>query len=432
MLYVQDIDACFRAVIGAGGLDPGGYEATLADTAPALAALAAQRAKGELPLLAYAEKHDDLPRLAEIAAEYRERFSDVLVWGTGGSSLGARTLCALAGSRPCPRLRFLENVDPHSLESDLAAADPATTGVLVVSKSGGTLETVAQCLVVFDWLSRAMGEDGARERVTAIVEPGNSPLRRFVARHGLRCLDHDPGLGGRFSVFSLVGLLPALIAGLDAQAVRSGAAEVLDAALVAETPEASAPAVGAALSVALARQSDVAMTVLLVYADRLAELALWYRQLWAESLGKQGRGTTPLRALGTVDQHSQLQLYLDGPADKMFTLLTVPASGAGPRIEAALATDAGLDYLAGRTIGDVFDACAEATAETLIGHGRPVRRIRLRRIDERTLGGLMMHFMLETIVAARLLGIDPFDQPAVEDGKRRARQRLLAAGEETS
>ncbi len=175
---------------------------------------------------------------------------------------------------------------------------------------------------------------------------------------------------------------------------------------------------------ALAESLGVAATVVMPYSDRMAPFALWHRQLWAESLGKHGRGTTPINATGTVDQHSQLQLYLDGPNDKMFTI--VMTDSGGDPVDGSLACDPALDYLAGRSLGDLLDACQRGTAEALVAAGRPVRVIAVDAVDEATLGALMMHFMLETIIAAHLLDVDPFDQPAVEDGKHRARAYLDA------
>jgi glucose-6-phosphate isomerase len=168
------------------------------------------------------------------------------------------------------------------------------------------------------------------------------------------------------------------------------------------------------------------------YVDRLACFGLWFRQLWAESLGKRGQGTTPVNALGTVDQHSQLQLYLDGPRDKMFSVVLLDCAGTGPRVDPALADDRALGYLTGRSVGDLMDAEGRATVETLIRNGRPTRVFRLTALDERVMGALMMHFMLETVIAAHLLGVDPFDQPAVEEGKVLTRQYLAGAADPVS
>jgi glucose-6-phosphate isomerase len=166
------------------------------------------------------------------------------------------------------------------------------------------------------------------------------------------------------------------------------------------------------------------MSVVVAYADRLERFLAWYCQLWAESLGKDGKGTTPVKALGPVDQHSQLQLWLAGPKDKLFTLFLTETKGKGPEALAEIAAKTKFDFLGGHRIGDLVDAEQRATADTLVKNGRPVRTFTLPALDERTLGALFMHFMLETIIAGRMLGVDPFDQPAVEEGKILAKQYL--------
>jgi glucose-6-phosphate isomerase len=227
-------------------------------------------------------------------------------------------------------------------------------------------------------------------------------------------------------VLTNVGLLPAAVAGLDIAQVRAGAAAALAPVLAGRPAAEVPPALGAALAVALAATGKQ-VSVMMAYADRLERFTRWYVQLWAESLGKDGKGTTPLGALGPVDQHSQLQLFIAGPRDKLFTILTIACAGKGPRMDGALAALAGEPDFAGKTIGDLVDAQGRATAETLARNGCPVRTIHLERLDEFALGALTMHFMLETIVAAHLLGVDAFDQPAVEEGKVLAK-RYLAGG----
>jgi glucose-6-phosphate isomerase len=225
-------------------------------------------------------------------------------------------------------------------------------------------------------------------------------------------------------VLTNVGLLPAALLGLDIAAIRAGAARALAPVLEGKPASAVPAAFGAALAVALAAQKPIA--VLMAYADRLERFTRWYVQLWAESLGKDGKGTTPLGALGPVDQHSQLQLFIAGPRDKLFTVLTVATAGLGPRIESDLAQACGEPGFAGKTIGDLVAAQGRATAETLAKNGCPVRTIHLDRLDEESLGELLMQFMLETMIAAHLLGVDAFDQPAVEEGKVLAKQYLTA------
>lgn len=420
MPYQQDLTSCFAEATGERGLERSDFERTLGEAGPALAAIREAHQNGSLPLLRLAEQQGDLKALVPVAERYRRDYDHVVVLGTGGSSLGAKTLYALAdcgfGPPPgAPRLWFMDNVDPDTFETLFASLDLARTGFLAVSKSGTTAETITQLLVCIDALRRANVEVG--DRITAITEPADNVLRRLAATHGMAVLDHDPDIGGRYSVLSLVGLLPAMIAGLDAGAVRAGAATVLDPILAGASAADVPPATGAAASVALFRHRGASLTVLMPYIDRLADFGLWYRQLWAESLGKDGTGTTPIRAIGTVDQHSQLQLYLAGPADKMYTVVILDCVGTGPKVPADLAADPTLGYIRERTMGDLMDAEQRATIEALASNHRPVRVFTLPRLDERAMGALMMHFMLETIIAAHLLSVDPFDQPAVEQGK---------------
>ena len=433
MSYIHLTSSCFSDVLGAHGLDRGRFNTILENTKPVLETLRVQHADGSLPLLCLPELADDIVALEPVAARYRDQFDDVVILGTGGSSLGGQTLCHLAdvGFGPqagAPSLHFFDNVDPHSISVMLERLALERTGFIVISKSGSTAETMTLFLVCLKAILAAVGKDKAADHFTAITEPGDNLLRRLADSHGMAVLDHDPGIGGRYSALSLVGLLPVMIAGLDAKAIRDGAASVLKPVLAGEVPENIDAAVGAAISVGLATENDILSTVIMPYVDRLVGFGLWFRQLWAESLGKQGKGTTPINAVGTVDQHSQLQLYLDGPGDKMFTIIMLSCAGNGPSVDPGLADDEALIYLSGKSVGDLMDAEQRATVETLIRNKRPTRIIQLDRLDETVMGALMMHFMLETIIAAYLFGVNPFDQPAVEEGKILTRKFL--AGEE--
>ncbi|MEC9454732.1 MAG: glucose-6-phosphate isomerase [Pseudomonadota bacterium] len=414
MRYQHQTTKCCAAEIGQFGVTPEAYNIALARTAPALAQISAWRAAGSQPFLLYPDKSDDLPVLERVAGRLRERFNKFAVIGVGGASLGGQAVTALAAraDTEATPIVFLDNPNSTRLEAILAAE--VETGFIVISKSGATAETLAQTLLALD--------HAKADRFLFITGPGDNPLRRVAGELGITVLDHDPGLGGRFSVFSVVGVLPALIVGLDAGALRRGASETLELALNAAEPAAAPPAVGAALGLGLAQR--LSATVYMPYDDRLLALAHWQRQLWAESLGKDGRGATPVVARGAVDQHSQLQLYLDGPADKLFTLMTVGTPSDGPRIAGKLAAMAGADYLAGKSLDDLMAAEASATRDALGEAGRPLREIVLPVLDEAALGALMMHFMLETVIIALCLNIDPFNQPAVERGKILAREYL--------
>lgn len=376
-----------------------------------------------LRLLRLPESRDDLVPLQGLAEKIKTTADHVVILGTGGSGLGGKSLQAIADPSGHPKLHFWDNLDPLSMDQAFTELPKSRTFFVAISKSGNTAETMAQFFATLDWL----GVENAHAQMAVITEPGDRLLRRLAEDYKLPILDHDPQVGGRFAVLTNVGLLPAVLMGLDPVAIREGAADAL-APVLSDVPiDQIASAVGAAIAHA-GVQKGINQSVLLGYADRFDTFCFWYRQLWAESLGKQGRGTTPINSLGPVDQHSQLQLYADGPNDKIFTILTTDVAGTGPVVSAALADDPSLDYLAGKTVGDLVDAEQRATMESLIATGRPVRHIHVTDVDERALGHLFMHFMLETIFTAALFDVDPYDQPGVEDSKNRARAYLRGEG----
>jgi glucose-6-phosphate isomerase len=440
MPYRQSLERCFAAAIGDRGLSAPAWEAALERAAVAMATVRRWHDDESLPLLRLPRRRDDLAACRAAAEVLTRGASDIVHFGTGGSSLGAQALAQLAGYRvpgsrltlgldERPALHFFDNLDAATLTEALGNLDFRTTRFLVVSKSGGTPETVVQLIATLDALTAEGLDRNAARHIVVLTEPADparNPARSLAARYGLTVLDHDPRVGGRFSVLSNVGMLPALLLGLDPEAIRAGAAEVMAAFLTGDDPAAIAPVAGAAMVQGLTEERGLAATILMPYSDRLRLLSAWYQQLWAESLGKDGLGTQPVAAAGPVDQHSQMQLFLGGPADKLLTIIMGTTAGSGPRVSADLRADPLLGYLAGRTVGDLTDAQARANAETYAGHGRPVRVMTIDRVDERTTGALLMHFMIETIVTGLMMGIDPFDQPAVEAAKVLTRDYLAA------
>jgi glucose-6-phosphate isomerase len=411
---------------------PANFADVLSRTGAALDWLRARHADGKLPLLRLAERRDDIAAILGYAGVLRNGTTDVIFLGTGGSSLGGQTLAQLAGHavpgvgslRDPPRVHFMDNLDPESYATLLQRLPLETSRFVAVSKSGGTGETLMQTIAALDAVKAAKLDP--HEHFLGITEPAKpgkpNGLRAMLGAHKIEMMEHDTGVGGRFSVLTNVGLLPAAVCGLDIGAIRAGAGDALAPVLAGKPPAEVPAAMGAALSIALAPAKPIA--VLMAYSDRLALLTKWYVQLWAESLGKDGKGTTPIGALGPVDQHSQLQLYIAGPRDKLFTVITGTPAGKGPRMTAELSKLGGEPDFAGKTLGDLVAAQGRATAETLAKNGCPVRTIHLPQVDERHVGELLMHFMLETIIAAHLLGVDPFDQPAVEEGKVLAKKYL--------
>ena len=434
--YKQSIETCFETSIGTGGISVSAFEPRLAEADKALAWLREAYETGSLPLLRVPERRDDIPALKEVADGLLKDTSDLFVLGTGGSSLGAQALAQITGwGTPAwtlleqgPRIRFLDNLDATTMETLLAKCDLRTTRFLVVSKSGGTVETAMQMLAAMSAIEKAGGGKYMKHYFAVLTEPEKdgkpNALRALAEEHGFPALEHDPGVGGRFAVLTNVGLAPAHLFGLDVEAIREGAFSVLKPILDGAAAGEVAPAQGAALSLAFAEEKRANMSVFLAYADRMERFLAWHVQLWAESLGKQGKGTTPIRALGPVDQHSQLQLWLGGPKDKLFNVFMTETKGAGPAVAPEIAKGTGFEALSGHTVGDLVDAEQRATFDTLANNGLPVRGFHIPRLDEKTLGALLMHFMLETMIAGHMMGINTFDQPAVEEGKILARNYL--------
>lgn len=438
MLYSQQIDDCLAASIGNNGLDVSIFNDLLARADEAMRTLVTAHDDNSLPLLGWPARDDDISGSASVVARFASGATDICVLGAGGSSLGAQALAQLTGWRTPgtviqgkmsnPRLHFFDNLDATSLAHTLRTLDLKAARFLVISKSGSTAETLMQMLSCVAAIEAAGLDWNLGQHFLAITEPAisgkSNTLRRLCDQWNIEILDHDPGVGGRFSVLTNVGMVPATLMGLDAAAIRAGAQEVM-APLIAGVRAADyAPALGAALSVGLAQANNHTATIMLPYADRLQSFSRWFVQLWAESLGKQGQGTLPVAAIGPSDQHSQLQLFLDGPRDKLVTVIMTETAGTGPRILNKFKTDPDIGYLAGKTVGDLVDCEQRATVATLTQNKRPVRTFHIADVTERTMGALMMHFMLETIIAGHLMGIDPFDQPAVEQGKILTRDYL--------
>lgn len=419
--YQQDLEGA----IGPKGLSKESLIGLSGSLGEYLRELQRSRESNENKILALVDKTDDLEEILTTAIRISDGAETVVILGTGGSSLGGQTLVRLAdlgfGPKPGrPRIIFFDNIDPVTFGSFFHTSNPQKTRFIAISKSGETAETILQTELCLSWI-KASGGPLPKDVFTIITEEKPSTLTQIAMAHDIPRIVHCPKIGGRYSSFSNVGLLPAAIAGLDISAIRLAGAAAMDASLKA-SPDKSPAALGAALNIGLSQQKGIRTSVLMPYVDSLRPFTFWYRQIWAESLGKDGKGTLPVSAMGTVDQHSQLQLYLDGPPDKLFTLILIKNIDSS-RLP-AVTGEVDLGYLNGKSLGDLLDASQRATAETLVRNGRPTRVFRIARVDEEAIGALMAHYQLETILAARLLGVNPFDQPAVEQGKRLSREYL--------
>lgn len=436
--YRQSIDGCLAKKLGAHGLSEGDLAPALKSAEKALQKLQAQFQDGSLPLLSICGETADLNAAETALAKLSQGARCIVFFGTGGSGLGGQTLAQVAGwnipgggmlyNRSRPRTRFYDNLDPMTQDGALDGMDLAVTRFVITSKSGGTTETLAQAITTL----QAVEDAGLAERIPdlflGITEPAtdgkSNGLRDLLSSYNIPMLDHHTGIGGRFSCLTNVGLLPAMARGLDPHAIRRGAANVVKQMSAATSVVDVPAALAAAVALALTDTKGICNLVMMPYADRLASFSRWFVQLWAESLGKDGKGSSPIATLGPLDQHSQLQLFMDGPRHHYLTILRVAAKGLGPRIAEDKAAKANVRYMAGAAIGDIVEAQSHAVVDALIEAGRPVRTIDVDNLSEETFGAVLMHFMLETILSGYALGLDPFDQPAVERAKVLTRAAL--------
>lgn len=438
VLLTQDVTGVLQPRIGMRGLDAGHVRASLARLEAAMAALRSAIAGGSFPHATILSRDDDIAEAETALARLSAGARTIVFLGTGGSSLGGQTLAQLSGwnipgasdqsQKGRPRTRFYDNLDASTFHGALTKLDLASTRFVITSKSGGTSETLVQAIAALDAVRCAGLADLIPQLFLAVSDPPapgrTNGLRDLAAACGLPVLEHPPSIGGRYAALSIVGLLPAMARGSDARLLRAGARAVIEPLIAGLAANAYAPAVGAAVATTLAIERGVRVNVMMPYNDRLHRFGAWYAQLWAESLGKGGQGTTPLACLGPLDQHSQLQLFMDGAPEHYLTVVRAVEATTSPPMPHDLARLAGIDFMGGRTIDALVAAQAEAVSDALMQAGRPVRTITLDRLDEASLGALMMHMMLETILSAHLLGVDPFDQPAVELAKQLTRRRL--------
>jgi glucose-6-phosphate isomerase len=388
-----------------------------------------RREAGELGFMELPFHRDAAAAVQEVADGFGQWFETIVVLGIGGSALGTRTLRdALLGPRwneltaedreYFPRLFVLDNPDPASAGDLLDRLDPRTTLFNVVSKSGATAETMALYLVVADRLRKVLDPESVRGHLIFTTDPERGALRRLADQEGIPSLEIPPNVGGRFSVLSAAGLLPAAVTGIDAVELLEGAAAMGEACL---NPDLMSNPAGllATLLHAADTEQGAGIHVLMPYADRLRSLGLWFQQLWAESLGKrEDVGPTPLPALGTVDQHAQVQLFMEGPRDKVVMFVQVEDADEDPMTLPVVHPGVPeLAYLGGHTMKGLLEAERRATAEALRRGGRPNLTIQVPRLTAHTMGELFMLFEMATVFAGEFYGVNPLDQPGVELGK---------------
>jgi len=383
------------------------------------------------------KEHEQVVKVAEALSS----FDSLVHIGIGGSALGNKMLFECLThpfynelsreERKGPRFYLLDNSDPDLFLSVLDMVDLSRTGFIVVSKSGATAETMANFLALWERLKKNKFPDIER-RIVVITDPNKGALRKFANEIGCLTLEVPQNVGGRFSVLSPVGLLSAATQGISIKELLHGAKDMKKKLFERNSMDKNPAWILAALSMEhyLAGRN---MLVFMPYLSRMNSFTEWFSQLWAESLGKNGKGTTPIRAIGAIDQHSQVQLYTSGPDDKFFLILTEGKSERNVFFPEKIKEDSlnSLSYLLGKDMKRMLNCEAQGTMAALAKSGKPVVWMEVPTLDAYHLGGLIYFFEYITAITGGLMKVNPFDQPGVEQGKVYTRALLGKDGAET-
>ena len=421
--YIARVQAC-----------PTDSGADVSESPSISAKLSEEAAAGRLPFMTLPFRKELEARLP-VVLNAISHCRHMVVLGIGGSALGARALqkaFAPSQDRPGhtgPWLWIADNVDAETLQTWMMTLPPKETAVVVISKSGGTIETLGQYFLMREWLQRALGEDW-KKQVVMVTDEKAGFLREEATRENMVSMPVPDHLGGRYSVLSAVGMLPAAFLGMDWKALLNGAASVfaplLTGAPITEKQLRAHPAWKLALWSKQVHDADYSQLIFFSYIPLWSCLGAWFSQLWAESLGKEGKGTMPIPATGVTDQHSVQQMFLDGPRNKGCLFLTCPSLDKG--LIFSPATPEAWSYLRGQRFGDLLEAESLGTRMAMAQSGIPLVELRMEDASEKEAGKLMGLLELATVLTGMLLHINPLDQPAVELGKRLANARLGASG----
>ncbi len=432
------------------GITPAEFRAIAPRVADAHKILRKERKNGDYGFWDLYKDKKTLKDVKAFAAKVQGKHENLVILGIGGSALGMTALATALlppfynmltkrQRKGMPRLFVMDNIDPVSFQAMMRLCPPKKTLYNVISKSGGTAETMSQLMIVLEALEKKLGKSAVKDHLVVTTNPrmkGVSSHLHAVSDQ-YKCPEfHVPlNVGGRFSVFSPVGMAPAAIIGMDVDAMMDGCAAMDKRCSVPDVMENPAY-----LRAAVQYMADVhkgkTMSVMMPYVDALRDVADWYRQLWAESLGKRYSldghevftGQTPIKALGATDQHSQVQLYREGPNNKLFNVLSVRRFDKTLKIPNTLKSIKALDYLRGSSMNKLMAAEHRGTLDALKVSERPVSQIVLPRINANTVAQLLYLLECETAMAGRLYNINTFDQPGVEEGKVIARRLMGGEG----
>lgn len=384
----------------------------------------------------------------EFASMVKGRFDNILVLGIGGSALGGIAvteallkpywnLLTKEQRNNYPKIFFLDNIDPDSIIGLLQILDLKKTLVNVITKSGSTAETMSQYMIIKDLMEKELGDD-YRKNIVATTDRRVGVLRQLADQEGYKTFVIPDDVGGRFSVFSAVGLLPFALVGLDIDKIMSGIKD-MDLALKNTDIYENIAAQGALINYLMDTKKGKNISVMMPYSSRLKYVSDWFVQLWAESLGKEvnkngekvNAGPTPLKALGATDQHSQIQLYNEGPNNKLITFIRVDNFDNTLEIP-EIFEYTGIGYLGGKTVNNLINAEADSTRVALADYNRPTMTISIDRVDEYNVAQLLYMLEIQTAIAGELYNIDTFNQPGVEQAKNYTYALMGRAGYEDS
>jgi glucose-6-phosphate isomerase len=389
--------------------------------------------KGELPFMDLPKETDTLKAVRKLAEMGRKKFENVVVLGIGGSALGTSAVFQAlrplnhndlpSQKRSWPRLTVCENVDPEGFAAVLDGLDLKTTFFNVISKSGTTAETMSQFMIIFDQLQRTLGRSAIKDHLLVTTDPEKGVLRKISNEMGFQTLPVPNGVGGRFSVLTAVGLAPLAMVGVNVAELLAGAAKAQEDAR--KPPLSNKAYLFAGLNHLLAVGKGRSILVFMPYADSLSRVADWFGQLWNESLGKivhldgtaNTVGQTAVKALGVTDQHSQLQMYMEGTDEKTVCFLGVESFRHSINIPPIFKEHEELAYLGGHSLGELLNFERQGTARALAENGRPNLSLTIPKVSPATLGYLLHTLEVATVVSGSLYGIDPLNQPGVELSK---------------
>jgi len=363
----------------------------------------------------------DITDVKKIASKIKKEAEYFLLLGIGGSALGPKAifeaLSPMHNFEKKPMVFIYDNVDPVIFNKIIKTIQMDKTFINVITKSGSTAETVASFMVLWEIMHKIIG-NGTKEHFVITTDPEKGNLKKIAQKNKLTCLSIPPEIVGRYSVLSPVGILLTEIIGINSEEILKGALDIREKIMIEENIWKNPALLMSCILYIYATEYNKIINVIIPYSDRLKAFSEWFCQIWAESLGKQGKGFTPYPSVGVTDQHSQLQLWIDGPKDKIIIFVKIEEYEEDIKIPFVFEERQELNYLAGHTFSELIKAEEESTEVTLTKAGIPNLTIKIPKISAYYMGQLFMFFEIVTVLTGFLIGINPFNQPAVEECKK--------------